>query len=80
MKYETEFDVYSFPFWGGGKVWAEKFFEESKADALAESIEEFFRYLDEVPTGTAINDYVWFNDALHELLDEYKEECSERMA
>ena len=79
MKYETTFNVFTFPFHGGAKVWATKFFEEGKAELLQSTIKEFFECIGLTPTETSINEYVWFNDGLHAMLDEYKEECLERM-
>lgn len=74
MKYTVDFNVYEFPFWSGGKTWADFFFKEGKEDLLAEKIEEFAELFDGVPSATDINDYVWTDDELHGLLDAFRED------
>ena len=79
MKYTVDFnpfDICDFPFWAGGKVWADLFFKRGLGDLLAEKIEEFLSiYQDNPPSITDINDYVWFDDELHSMLPEFADEA-----
>lgn len=59
MKYTQEFNVDTFPWWSGAKDVVAEVRKAKKMDDLQMHIEEAF--LEEVPTATQLNDYVWFN-------------------
>ena len=57
MEYTAEFDAYNFPFWGPAKAIVDEIRHAHKLDDLQEVIETAF--YDEIPSKTAINDFVW---------------------
>ena len=59
MKYTQEFNVDTFPWWSGAKDVVAEVRKAKKMDDLQMHIEEAF--LEEVPTATQLNDYVWLN-------------------
>lgn len=59
MKYTQEFNVDTFPWWSGAKDTIAEVKKHNKMDELQMHIEETF--IEEVPTATQLNDYVWFN-------------------
>lgn len=59
MKYTQEFNVDTFPWWSGAKNTIAEVRKAKKMDELQMHIEEAF--LEEVPTATQLNDYVWLN-------------------
>jgi len=59
MKYTQEFNVDAFPWWSGAKDTIAEVRKAKKMDELQAHIEEAF--IEEVPTATQLNDYVWFN-------------------
>lgn len=72
MNYTKEFDINEFEFWSGAKDWFNDFKQADMLDILAQRIEEVFE--GKTPSDTDINDYVWFDDDLHDLLEENKED------
>lgn len=58
MKYTQEFEIDTFPFWGGAKEVVNKIKKAKKLDELNAWIDEFF--YGQTPTKTQINDIVWF--------------------
>lgn len=58
MTYTQEFDVDNFPFWSGAKDTVSEVRRAGKMDELQCIIEEAF--IDETPTKTQINDFVWY--------------------
>lgn len=61
MYYKTEFSVDDFPWWSGARDRVEKL-KPSQRRWLSDYIEEYFgTSCDEIPTDTAINDFVWFD-------------------
>lgn len=72
MNYTKEFDINEFEFWSGAKDWFNDFKQADMLDILAQRIEEVFEGT--TPSDTDINDYVWFDDDLHDLLEENKED------
>ena len=60
MIYQVEKDAEEFEFWGG----AERFMDECEklgvADEVYRLLDDMFSDEHDVPTATAINDYVWF--------------------
>lgn len=74
MKYTVELnDVRDFPAWSGGKDNLNKAIELGKADELNDILEEVF--MEEVPTKTQVNDFLWFD--LDELYPDFLEEEDE---
>lgn len=67
MEYRKELKLDEFEFWSGGREWYEEFEENGKLDLLKEQIETAFD--GRTPTATEINDFVWFDERLHELLE-----------
>ncbi len=67
MQYLKEFSIYDFEFWSGAKVWADRFAKQKMYDALGDKILSVFEGT--TPTETEINDYVWFDEELHALVD-----------
>lgn len=59
MVYKTEFNADSFPWWSYAKTVYRNIALAKKVDEFNALIEE--RFDGEVPSKTAINDYVWFN-------------------
>lgn len=59
MYYQTEFSVDDFPWWAGARDRVKKL-KPSQRRWLSDYIEEYFNSCEEVPTDTAINDFVWF--------------------
>ena len=57
MTYTQEFDVDSFPFWSGAKDTIAEVKKAKKMDELQSFIEDYF--VDQTPTKTQINDFVW---------------------
>lgn len=72
MEYRKEFRLDEFEFWSGAKGRYDEFFEQDKLKLLEDSIETAFE--GQVPTDTDINDYVWFDEALHELVERRDED------
>lgn len=72
MNYTKEFDINDFNFWSGAKDWFNDFKQADMLDILSQKIEEVFEGT--TPSDTDINDYVWFDDDLHELLEEKEDE------
>ena len=72
MNYTKEFDINEFEFWSGAKDWFNDFKQADMLDILAQRIEEVFEGT--TPSDTDINDYVWFDDDLHDLLEENKDD------
>lgn len=61
MYYQTEFSVDVFPWWSGAKDRVEKL-KPNQRRWLQDYIEDYFEIsCDEIPTDTAINDFVWFD-------------------
>lgn len=58
MYYKTEFDLYDFPAWSGGRDTLETLKEKNLVDEVQAAIEEI--YCEESPTDTEINDLLWF--------------------
>ena len=57
MKYTTEFDAYSFPFWGPAKAIVDEIAHANAIEGLQEMVETAF--FGETPTKTQINNFVW---------------------
>ena len=83
MYYKTEFDLYNFPAWSGGRDTLETLKKYDLYDQVQAAIEEI--YCEESPTDTEINDFLWFErDTIAEWLGfsdwdalEYGEEAAE---
>ena len=58
MEYRVECDLDQFNAWSGGKDTLETLIEKGDCDDVQQLIEDTF--LDEVPTETEINDFLWF--------------------
>lgn len=58
MYYKTEFDLYDFPAWSGGRDTLETLKKYDLYDQAQAAIEEI--YCEESPTDTEINDFLWF--------------------
>ena len=72
MEYKKDFDVRTFEFWSGAKDWFRAFARKDRLDELQANVESVFDSM--VPTATQINDYVWFDDALHDLIEDEEDE------
>lgn len=59
MYYKTEFDLYDFPAWSGGRDTLETLKEKNLVDEVQAAIEEVY-LCEESPTATEINDFLWF--------------------
>lgn len=59
MQYKVDFDINQFQFWSGAKDRIEGL-DSDTLERLGQHIEEVFGFDEELPTDTAINDYVWF--------------------
>lgn len=59
MQYKVDFDINQFQFWSGAKDRVEGL-DSDTLERLGQHIEEVFGFDEELPTDTAINDYVWF--------------------
>ena len=83
MYYKTEFNLYDFPAWSGGRDTLETLKEKNLVDEVQAAIEEI--YCEESPTDTEINDFLWFErDTIAEWLGfsdwdalEYDEEAED---
>lgn len=58
MYYKTEFNLYDFPAWSGGRDTLETIKEKDFVDEVQAAMEEI--YCEEAPTDTEINDLLWF--------------------
>ena len=58
MEYKVECDLDQFGAWSGGKNTLDTLIEKGVCDEVQSFIEEL--YCDEIPTETAINDFLWF--------------------
>lgn len=58
MEYKVESSLDRFEAWSGGKYTLDKLIEKGDCDEVESLIEESF--VDELPTETAINDFLWF--------------------
>lgn len=59
MVYTKEFDVETFPWWSGACDTIRDIEAAGLMDELQSHIEEVFGYMEEPPSDTDINDYVW---------------------
>lgn len=76
MQYTVETSMYNFPAWSGGKDTLDEIKEADKCEELEELIEE--QFYDEIPSDTAINDFLWFErDYIYERLGLSEEEDDE---
>lgn len=75
MEYLDTFNIYDFQFWAGGKIWADEFAKQHKYNVLEDMILSVFEGT--TPTKTEINDYVWFDEELHALVDEESKQALE---
>lgn len=71
MKYTVEFDVNEFEFWSGAKPWVEEFRKRDMMGELEEAIEDCF--CGEPPSDTDINDLVWFDEGIHDMIEAHDE-------
>jgi len=58
MEYKVECDLDQFGAWSGGKDTLDVLIDKGVCDEVQSFIEEL--YCDEIPTETAINDFLWF--------------------
>lgn len=58
MKYLSELDVNTFPFWSGAKHTVDEVRKAGKMDDLQQRLEDYFG--PKIPAKTEINDVVWF--------------------
>ncbi len=75
MEYRKEFDVRTFGFWGGAEDWFKAFARRDKLDELQANVESVFDGM--VPTATQVNDFVWFDDELHKLVEDEDKDGNE---
>lgn len=67
MEYREFFDVRNFKFWAGARAWFQEFARREMLDELQTNVESAFDGT--VPTATQVNDYVWFDESLHRLVE-----------
>lgn len=72
MEYKKDFDVRRFGFWSGAREWYQAFARRDKLGELQSYLEEAFG--DRIPTETEVNDCVWFDDALHGLIEDEEDD------
>ena len=60
MVYTKDFSIDDFEFWSGAKDTVEDVRKAEKMDELEKLVEQYFADLEEPPTETQVNDFVWF--------------------
>ena len=72
MEYREKFNIRNFKFWAGAKEWFQDFAQRGMLDELQANIESAFDGV--IPTAVEINDYVWFDETLHDLIKDEEDE------
>lgn len=67
ITYKIDIDLEDFKAWSGGKDTLKKLIEQCLVEEVEDYINEIF--YDTIPTETDINDILWFDEYIDDLID-----------